>query len=58
MRGSGRWVSNTIKVGGATDADAINETFMEYHLPPAANNANLPSGTGTQSTPGNGEPLF
>jgi penicillin-binding protein 1A len=45
-------------LAGATDADAINETFMEDHLPPAANNANLPSGTGTQSTPGNGEPLF
>ena len=45
-------------LAGANDADAIYETFMEDHLPPAANNANLPSGTGTQSTPGNGEPLF
>jgi penicillin-binding protein 1A len=45
-------------LAGANDADAINETFMEDHQPPAANNANLPPGTGTQSTSGSGEPLF
>ncbi len=45
-------------LAGANDADAIYETFMEDHLPPAANNANSPPGTGTQSVPGNGEPLF
>ena len=43
---------------GANDADAIYETFMDDHLPPAANNANSPPGSGTQSVPGNGEPLF
>jgi penicillin-binding protein 1A len=45
-------------LAGANDADAINETFMEDHLPPAANNANSPPGTGPQSVPGSGEPLF
>jgi penicillin-binding protein 1A len=45
-------------LAGANDADAIYETFMEDHLPPAANNANSPPGTGTQSVPGSGEPLF
>jgi penicillin-binding protein 1A len=45
-------------LAGANDADAIYETFMQDHLPPAANNANSPPGTGTQSVPGNGEPLF
>jgi penicillin-binding protein 1A len=45
-------------LAGANDADAIDETFMEDHLPPAANNANSPPGTGTQSVSGSGEPLF
>ncbi len=45
-------------LAGANDADAIYETFMEDHLPPAASNANSPPGTGTQSTSGSGEPLF
>ena len=45
-------------LAGANDADAIYETFMEDHLPPAASNANSLPGTGTQSTSGSGEPLF
>jgi penicillin-binding protein 1A len=45
-------------LAGANDADAINEIFMEDHLPPAANTGNLPPGTGTQNVPGSGEPLF
>jgi penicillin-binding protein 1A len=45
-------------LAGANDADAIYETFMEDHLPPTASNANSPTGTGTQSTSGSGEPLF
>jgi penicillin-binding protein 1A len=45
-------------LAGANDADAINEVFMEDHLPPAANTGNLPPGTGTQNVPGSAEPLF
>ena len=45
-------------LAGPNDTDAIYETFMEDHLPPAANNANSPPGTGAQSVPGSGEPLF
>jgi penicillin-binding protein 1A len=43
----------------ANDADAINETFMEDHLPPAAGSSgNTAPGSSQQSLPGNGEPLF
>jgi penicillin-binding protein 1A len=42
----------------ANDADAIYETFMEDHLPTATNSGNSPPGTGPQSVPGSGEPLF
>ena len=42
----------------ATDADAINETFMQDHLPPAAGAGNAPSGTGPQNSSGSAEPLF
>jgi penicillin-binding protein 1A len=42
----------------ANDADAIYETFMEDHLPPAAGTGNAAPGSGQQSLPGNGEPLF
>ncbi|MGA2862399.1 MAG: penicillin-binding protein 1A [Steroidobacteraceae bacterium] len=45
-------------LAGANDADAIYETFMEDHLPPAANTGNSLPGTGTQNVPGSGEPLF
>ena len=45
-------------LAGANDADAINETFMEDHQPPAANAGNAPPGTGPQSGAGSGEPLF
>jgi penicillin-binding protein 1A len=46
-------------LAGANDADAINETFMEDHLPPAVNAGNAPPGPGLQSGPGgSGEPLF
>jgi penicillin-binding protein 1A len=45
-------------LAGANDADAINETFMEDHLPPAANTGNAPPGTSPQSGAGSGEPLF
>jgi penicillin-binding protein 1A len=45
-------------LAGANDADAINETFMEDHQPPAASNGNAPAGTGPQSGTGSGEPLF
>ena len=45
-------------LAGANDADAINETFMEEHLPPAANTGNAPPGTSLQSGGGSGEPLF
>jgi penicillin-binding protein 1A len=45
-------------LAGPSDADAINEIFMEDHLPPAANTGNLPPGTGTQNVPGSAEPLF
>ena len=45
-------------LAGANDADAINETFMEDHLPPGANTGNTPPGAGSQSVPGSGEPLF
>jgi penicillin-binding protein 1A len=45
-------------LAGANDADAINETFMEDHQPPAANTGNAPPGTGPQSGSGSGEPLF
>jgi penicillin-binding protein 1A len=45
-------------LAGANDPDAIDEIFMEDHLPPAANTGNLPPGTGTQNVPGSGEPLF
>ena len=45
-------------LAGANDADAINEIFMEDHLPLAANTGNAPPGTGTQNVPGSGEPLF
>jgi penicillin-binding protein 1A len=42
----------------ANDADAISETFMEDHLPPAAGTGNAVPGAGQQNLPGNGEPLF
>ena len=42
----------------ANDADAIYETFMEDHLPPAASTVNSPPGGGPQTVPGNAEPLF
>jgi penicillin-binding protein 1A len=45
-------------LAGANDADAINETFMEDHQPPAASNGSAPPGTGPQSAAGSGEPLF
>lgn len=45
-------------LAGANDADAINETFMEEHLPPAANTGNALPGTSLQSGAGSGEPLF
>ena len=45
-------------LAGANDADAINETFMEDHLPPGTNTGNTPPGAGSQSVPGSGEPLF
>ena len=45
-------------LAGPNDADAIYETFMEDHLPPAAGTGNAPPGTGPQGTPANGEPLF
>jgi penicillin-binding protein 1A len=41
-----------------TEADAIYETFMQDHLPPAASSGNAPPGTGPQNVPGSGEPLF
>jgi penicillin-binding protein 1A len=45
-------------LAGANDADAINETFMEDHQPPATNAGNAAPGTGPQNVPGSGEPLF
>jgi penicillin-binding protein 1A len=45
-------------LAGANDADAIYETFMEDHLPPATSTSNAPPGTGPQNVPGSGEPLF
>jgi len=45
-------------LAGANDADAISETFMEDHLPPATSTGNAPPGTGPQNVPGSGEPLF
>ena len=42
----------------ANDADAIYETFMEDHLPPAASTGNSPPGGGPQTVPGSAEPLF
>jgi penicillin-binding protein 1A len=43
----------------ANDADAIYETFMEDHQPPAAGSTgNAAPGSSQQSLPGNGEPLF
>jgi penicillin-binding protein 1A len=56
--GSLRISPKTGALAGANDADAINETFMEDHLPPAANTGNAPPGTGPQSGAGSGEPLF
>jgi len=43
---------------GANDADAINETYMEDHLPPAAGSGNAPPGASPQNPTGSGEPLF
>ena len=51
-------ISKDRSAGRHNDADAMYETFMEDHLPAAASNANSPPGTGTQSVPGGGEPLF
>jgi penicillin-binding protein 1A len=45
-------------LAGTSDADAIYETFMEDHLPLAANTGNAPPGTSPQTLPGNAEPLF
>jgi penicillin-binding protein 1A len=45
-------------LAGPGDADAINETFMEDHLPAATGSGNSPPGTGPQGVPGSGEPLF
>jgi len=42
----------------ANDADAINETFMQDHLPPAAGAGNAPPGSGPQNSSGSAEPLF
>ena len=42
----------------ATDADAINETFMQDHLPPAAGTGNASPGASPQNPTGSGEPLF
>ncbi len=43
---------------GANDADAINETYMEDHLPPAAGSGNATPGANPQNPTGSGEPLF
>jgi penicillin-binding protein 1A len=54
-----RILPKTGVLAGANDADAISETFMEDHLPPAAaNTGNSPPGTGPQTVPGSAEPLF
>ena len=45
-------------LAGASDADAIYETFMQDHLPPATSTGSAPPGTGPQNVPGSGEPLF
>jgi len=47
-------------LAGANDTDAIYETFMEDHLPPAAGSGNGSgaAGGGQQSVSGGGEPLF
>jgi penicillin-binding protein 1A len=45
-------------LAAAGDADAIYETFMQDHLPPATSAGNAPPGTGPQNVPGSGEPLF
>jgi penicillin-binding protein 1A len=42
----------------ANDADAINETFMQDHLPPAAGAGSAAPGTGPQNSSGSAEPLF
>ena len=42
----------------ANDADAINETFMQDHLPPAAGTGNAPPGANPQNPTGSTEPLF
>ncbi len=41
-----------------TDADAINETFMQDHLPPAAGSGNAAPGASPQNPTGSAEPLF
>jgi penicillin-binding protein 1A len=45
-------------LAGANDSDAINETFMEDHMPPADNASNSLPGSGQQGVGGSGEPLF
>jgi penicillin-binding protein 1A len=42
----------------ANDPDAINETFMQDHLPPAADSSNGRPGATPQNPTGSGEPLF
>jgi penicillin-binding protein 1A len=50
--------AKTGALAGASDADAIYETFMEEHLPLAANSGNSPPGAGPQNSSGSTEPLF
>jgi penicillin-binding protein 1A len=45
-------------LAGANDSDAIYETFMEDHLPPAANASSGVPGATPQNLPASGEPLF
>ncbi|MGH8230741.1 MAG: penicillin-binding protein 1A [Steroidobacteraceae bacterium] len=45
-------------LAGANDTDAIYETFMEDHLPPASNASNGVPGATPQNLPTSGEPLF
>ncbi|HEY1726143.1 MAG TPA: penicillin-binding protein 1A [Steroidobacteraceae bacterium] len=45
-------------LAGANDSDAIYETFMEDHLPAAANAGSSAPGAAPQNLPTSGEPLF
>ncbi len=55
---SARISPKTGTLAGANDTDAIYETFIEDHLPPAGGGGMAAPGTGPQNSSGSSEPLF